>query len=176
VQKANFGRLGNIADLATFLFGRERTSLEAYRPILFDVQDGLCLYCRRSLAGPSQGGTAHVDHFVPWRRYPLDVGQNFILAHDACNSAKTDYLAAEPHLETWCERNRSRGGELEERLAAAGLPSDARAAEQVARWAYARAERTGGTVWLTGKVLKRLDPRWCLALAAAHDYGYQSVD
>jgi hypothetical protein len=171
VQKVNFGRLGNVADLSTFLFGRERTSLERYREILFEVQQGRCLYCRRAIAG-----AAHVDHFVPWQRFPADWGQNLILAHDACNSAKTDYLAAEPHLETWCERNRTYGAEMEERFAAAGLPSDAAATEQVARWAYAQTERAGGTVWLTGKTLKRIDPRWCLALAESFDFGYQTAD
>jgi len=171
VQKVNFRHLGNISDLTTFLFGRERAGLERYREILFDVQEGRCLYCRRPIAG-----AAHVDHFVPWQRFPADWGQNFVLAHDACNSAKTDYLAAEPHLETWCERNRAYGSEMDERFAVAGLPSDATAAEQVARWAYGHAERAGGTVWLTGKTLKRLDPRWCLALAEAYDFGFQTAE
>jgi len=167
VQKANFGRLGNVTDLTTFLFGRERTSLDAYRPILFDAQEGLCLYCRKSLVGQ-----AHVDHFVPWRRYPTDLGHNLILAHDQCNSAKTDHLAAEPHLETWCDRNRLHGGELAERLTAAGLPCDAAATEQIAKWVYGLAERAGGQVWLTGKVLKRLDPRWWLSFADSYEFSY----
>ena len=171
VQKANFGRLGNVTDLPAFLFGRERASLEAFRPILYDVQRGLCLYCLRPLSGP-----AHVDHFIPWRRFPADLGQNFILAHDQCNSAKSDYVPAESHLENWCDRNRAYAAEFDERLHAANLPGDLTATEQIARWVYGQTERTGGQVWLTGKVLKRLDPRWCLALAHAYDYGYQSAD
>jgi hypothetical protein len=171
VQKANFGRLGNVTDLPAFLFGRRRASLEAFRSILYDVQRGHCLYCLRPLSGPS-----HVDHFIPWRRFPADLGQNFILAHDQCNSAKSDYVPAEGHLETWCDRNRTHAAEFEERLAAADLPGDLAATEQIARWVYGQTERTGGQVWLTGKVLKRLDPRWCLALAQAYDYGYLAAD
>src|SRR4051794_35102167 len=71
VQKVNANRLGNATDLGTFLFGEERAGLEAYRPILLDVQKGACLYCRKPLSGKTQ-----VDHFVPWSRYPADLGHN----------------------------------------------------------------------------------------------------
>jgi hypothetical protein len=75
VQKVNASKLGSATDLGTFLFGEERASLDAYRPILLDVQKGICLYCRKPLPKQSQ-----VDHFVPWSRYPADLGQNFVLA------------------------------------------------------------------------------------------------
>jgi len=58
-----------------------------------DVQHGTCLYCQKKLLGKTQ-----VDHFIPWSTYPADLGQNFVLAHDKCNNAKADYLAAEKHL------------------------------------------------------------------------------
>lgn len=61
VQRLNADRLGSTTDLATALFGRERASLDAYRPILLDVQQGRCLYCRKPLSERSQ-----VDHFIPW--------------------------------------------------------------------------------------------------------------
>lgn len=93
VQKINASRLGNITDLGIFLFGQERSSLDAYRPILLDVQQGICLYCQRDLTPQAQ-----VDHFIPWSRYPVDLGHNFVLAHNQCNNAKSDYLAAEKHL------------------------------------------------------------------------------
>ena len=35
-------------------------------------------------------GTAHIDHFIPWPRYPIDLGHNFVLAHAGCSSAKAD--------------------------------------------------------------------------------------
>ena len=65
VQKVNANNIGNITDLGTFLFGHERANLEAYRPILTDIQKGECLYCGKPLPRNS-----HVDHFVPWSRYP----------------------------------------------------------------------------------------------------------
>ncbi len=77
VQKVNANNLGNVTDLGTFMFGQERSSLDAYRPILLDVQKGICLYCQRPLSQQSQ-----VDHYVPWSRYPADLGHNFVLAHD----------------------------------------------------------------------------------------------
>src|SRR5262249_29034418 len=117
VQKLNAGRLGSAADLGTFLIGQERPSLDAYRPILREVQQGACLYCRKPLSGRTQ-----VDHFVPWSRYPADLGHNFALAHDRCNNAKSDYLAAEDHLAAWVGRNRDHQAELDERLAGAALP------------------------------------------------------
>ena len=107
VQKLNANKLGNVTDLGTFLFGQERANLEAYRPILMDVQRGECLYCRKPLPKQSQ-----VDHFIPWSRYPADLGHNFVLAHQGCNHAKSDYLAAEDHLAAWAERNRQNQDEL----------------------------------------------------------------
>ena len=67
IAAALFGVQGSASDLGTFLFGEERASLEAYRPILLDVQKGVCLYCRKPLSGKTQ-----VDHFVPSSRYPAE--------------------------------------------------------------------------------------------------------
>jgi hypothetical protein len=50
VQRVNAAGLGSVTDLGTFLFGRERACLDAYRPILIDVQGGVCLYCRKPLS------------------------------------------------------------------------------------------------------------------------------
>jgi hypothetical protein len=50
VQRVNANQLGNVTDLGMFLFGKERTNLDAYRPILLDVQQGTCLYCQRQLS------------------------------------------------------------------------------------------------------------------------------
>lgn len=86
---------------------RGAASLDAYRPILLDVQKGVCLYCRKPLSKQSQ-----VDHFVPWSRYPADLGHNFVLAHDKCNNAKSDFLAAENHLAAWMKRNPEHQAEL----------------------------------------------------------------
>jgi len=152
VQRLNADRLGSAADLGAFLFGEERAGLDAYRPILLDVQKGICLYCRRPLTRQAQ-----VDLFIPWSRYPADLGHNFVLAHGRCNTAKSDFLAAEGHLAAWVGRNREHHAELQARLAEAALPGDA-AAEQIARWVYGQTERANGQVWVVEKVLRRLGP------------------
>jgi 5-methylcytosine-specific restriction endonuclease McrA len=161
VQTVNAPALGNATDLGAFLFGQERANLDAYRPILLDVQKGACLYCRKPLARKTQ-----VDHFVPWSRYPADLGHNFVLAHDGCNNAKSDFLAAEDHLAAWVARNESHRAELEERLIAAGLPCDATATMQIARWSYEQTEKSNGQVWVAQRVLRRLGPDWgkCFAV------------
>lgn len=81
--RANQGLLGEIKDLADFLFGSERTDLFGFTGALKEYQKGDCFYCRR----PLKGGQT-IDHFVPWSRYPLDLGHNLVLAHHACNLIK----------------------------------------------------------------------------------------
>jgi 5-methylcytosine-specific restriction endonuclease McrA len=68
------------------------------------IQAGRCFYCARDLAR-----SGDVDHFVPWSRYPVDLGHDFVLAHTSCNGAKGSRLAAEEHLSRWAARNRSFG-------------------------------------------------------------------
>lgn len=160
VQKLNAAKLGNLTDLGTFLFGQERTNLLAYRSILEDVQKGMCLYCKKPLSSQAQ-----VDHFVPWSRYPADLGHNFVLVHDKCNNAKSDFLAAENHLAAWNERNLDHQVELHERLLAAALPSDQTACVQIAKWIYQQTENAQGQVWVEKKVLRRLSPNWTEAFA-----------
>jgi 5-methylcytosine-specific restriction endonuclease McrA len=155
VQKLNANRLGTVTDLGTFLFGQERASLEVYRPILRDVQQGKCLYCTKKLAKPAQ-----VDHFIPWSRYAADLGHNFVLAHDQCNQAKSDHLAAERHLGAWVERNRLHQEELQCRFREAMLPCDLSGTIQIAKWVYQQTEKANGQVWVTKKVLHHLSPAW----------------
>ncbi len=161
VQKLNAGNLGNGTDLSTFLFGQERAGLDAYRPVLLDVQKGVCLYCRKPLSRHTQ-----VDHFIPWSRYPADLGHNYVLAHDKCNNAKSDFLAAESHLAAWIERNSEHQAELQARLVEAALPCDLAATVQIAKWVYQQTERANGQVWVMEKVLKRLSPEWTKCFAA----------
>jgi len=155
VQKLNAPALGTVTDLGTFLFGQERACLDAYRPILLDVQKGVCLYCNKSLREKSQ-----VDHFIPWSRYPADLGHNFVLAHERCNNAKSDYLAAEKHLAAWTERNDLQRDELQSRLQGAALPCDLPASLQIAKWVYSHTERAKGQVWVKERVLQHLGSEW----------------
>jgi 5-methylcytosine-specific restriction endonuclease McrA len=155
IQKVNATNLGNASDLGTFLFGQERASLDAYRPILKDVQNGLCLYCGKEMKEQTQ-----VDHFIPWSRYPVDLGHNFVLAHITCNNSKSDYLAAERHLASWADRNRKCQEELHTRLQAAALPCDWPASIQIAKWVYYQTEEANGQVWVMKNVLEHLKPTW----------------
>jgi len=161
IQKYNANNLNNVTDLASFLFGQERANLDAYRPILMDVQHGECLYCHKPLPRQSQ-----VDHFVPWARYPADLGHNFVLAHQGCNHAESDYLAAEDHLAAWSERNRANQEELCDRLREAALPCDWAASIRIAQWAYEQTEKANGQVWVMEKVLQHLGPTWRGCLSA----------
>ena len=147
--------VGEAHELGEFLFGSERSSLAAFQPILRDVQAGRCFYCRRAI-----GREGAVDHFIPWSRYPLDLGHNLVLADVTCNSRKRDLLPAFEHLERWCERNVEHGAELSQRFDEKGLLQDLDASRQVARWAYAQAEDVGAQVWQRKDELVPLDERW----------------
>jgi hypothetical protein len=101
-----------------------------------------------------------VDHFVPWGRYPIDLGHNFVLAHDSCNNAKGMILAAEEHLVRWTERNNSSSSVLEERCAAANIQADFNATIQIAGWAYRQAFAARSMTWIRGKELRPCGPDW----------------
>ena len=138
VRRFNGQVLGAPIDLDQFLFGAERATLAIYLPILSEVQEARCLYCGRQVAP----GTAHIDHFIPWSRYPIDLGHNFVLAHAGCNSAKADHLAAAEHLGRWVERNRTAAAFLQERFDQGLIVHSAQRSERIARWAYSQAAAT----------------------------------
>ncbi len=76
VRSLNGDLLGETLDLREFLFGAERKALAVVRPVLMDLQNGKCFYCAEAI----RGGGGHVDHFIPWSKYPIDLGHNFVLA------------------------------------------------------------------------------------------------
>lgn len=160
VQKLNANDFGNLTDLGTFLFDQERSSLESYRQILIDVQKRQCFYCHKNLHRSME-----VDHFIPWSRYPTDLAHNFVLAHPRCNNAKSDYLAAEQHLQSWAQRNQQRAAELSERLRDAGLPNDFTASISIAEWAYEQVEKSKGQVWMFADQFEHLGIDWRELLA-----------
>ena len=161
IQRLNVQRLGNITDLGSFLFGRKREALGTYGDILQDLQGGKCFYCREDLRWH-----ADVDHFIPWSRYPTDLGHNFVLAHPRCNHRKSDFLAAEEHLAAWVERNKCHESEMHERLLAAALPHDLSASRRIAQWAYEHTEKANGQVWVINDVFRHLSPQWRQLLVA----------
>ena len=148
-------------ELYTFLFGSDRANLDAYLTVLADIEGTRCFYCERTI-----GGRPHVDHFIPWARYPNDLGHNFVLAHDRCNGSKSDYLAAEEHLEHWAERNASLGQQLSDAYHASRLDHDADASVWIARWAYGQLDSASGDVWVKDKEFRPLSPNWVGLLAA----------
>jgi hypothetical protein len=86
--------------LERFLFGVSRTRLESVRAPLQELQEDRCFYCGERLAG-THARKPHVDHFVPWSRYPNDAIENLVIAHERCNARKREHLAASHHISRW---------------------------------------------------------------------------
>ncbi len=156
VRQRNLKILGESADLEEFLFGSERASLAAVRPVLLDLQHGKCFYCNASL----RPATAEVDHFIAWSRYPVDLGHNFVLADRKCNQHKRDLLPAVSHLANWTERNDRYGGQINAALEEKGIVTQLAASNQVARWAYTEAEEASALTWLQKDKMIVLDAGW----------------
>lgn len=133
------------SDLEQFLFGANRVSLATARKVLREIQADACFYCGKKIRTDGE-----VDHFIPWARYPRDLGHNFVLAHKRCNLDKRDLLAAAPHLERWWRRNEDHGTWLSNELGDYFV-CDLNATARVARWSYRRALENGSQSWLSIK-------------------------
>lgn len=155
VRRLNPGVLGEKVELGEFLFGAPRAPLGALRDPLLAVQDGRCFYC-----GGRLDGSAHVDHFVPWARYPVDLGHNFVVAHDRCNSNKSDHLAAVEHLANWSRRNARAEYALRGVFDQVGMPQDIVASNRITRWAYRQVAERRGLVWVRDRELVPLEGEW----------------
>jgi hypothetical protein len=147
--------LGDATDLSDFMFGSSRVSLDVLRSILIEYQGGRCFYCLRQVKDK-----VDVDHFIPWSRYPVDLGHNFVLAHGDCNAQKSDRLAALEHLERWCDRNEIHGAKLSRDFSERNIVHDEPASWRVAAWAYGQAQAAGSYVWLRGNELVALTKAW----------------
>lgn len=150
--------LGSVADLHEFLFGSDRQTLDGYRSLLKEHQASRCFYCHR------ETDRGEADHFVPWSRYAVDLGHNFVYACTACNNAKRDYLADVEHLAHWREDNLERGADLSQLFATHGLAHDQQRSEFVATWAYEQAEAAGAHGWIAKDRFMRIDGRWRAAI------------
>lgn len=153
--KVNRLLLGEVADLTEFLFGSDRASLAAVKPLLADLQKGRCFDCKSTLKREGD-----VDHFIPWSKYPADLGHNFVLAHKNCNAAKIDKLAAMPHFEAWWQRNQDNASVLQERFTRFRVVHDLSTSETVALWAYQQAAHAGALLWLKEKRLVEFPQSW----------------
>jgi hypothetical protein len=149
-------------DLHAFMFGTPRADLQPYREVLTNIQDGRCFYTGRRL----DAGSA-VDHFIPWSRYPYDLGHNFVLASADANAAKRDNLASERHLERWIEQVDQHRATLDSAFESQGLPHSWPGSLKVAQWAYSMAESTMETVWQSGTTRVALEGVWEGLISAA---------
>lgn len=155
VRSLNGDSLGETLDLREFLFGAERNALGIVRPILIDLQRGKCFYCSQPVK--SDGG--QVDHFIPWSKYPIDLGHNLVLADSRCNGKKRDRMPHVDHLARWSERNRAYGAEMATALKDQ-LPCDLACTNRIAHWAYNLTETAHGLTWLRGDELLALSAEW----------------
>jgi hypothetical protein len=162
--KENQSLLGTASDISDFMFGSSRAQLEVCRPILADYQNGQCFYCVKALQDRIE-----VDHFIPWSRYPVDFGHNFVLSHQTCNAQKGDRLAAEVHLERWWRRSVEHGAELTDRFQEKNIVHDLEASRRITLWAYEQAEHAHSDVWSQARTLVELSPAWRSLLEYGRD-------
>ncbi len=141
-NKRNQSIIGPIDDLESFLFGNSRESLNAIRPLLLDYQSGKCFYCNKSIIKASD-----VDHFIPWKKYPRNLAENFVLSCQSCNRSKSDQLAGLTHLEKWLstviddfDRNSA--------ISRKGFISDKNCALSVGQWAYKNSLNSRANTWV----------------------------
>jgi hypothetical protein len=151
--------LGRGHDLSAFLFGADRSAVHHYARVLLEIQDGRCFYTQRLLTPDD----LHVDHFIPWSRFPLNSPFNLVVTSSLTNIQKSDHVAALPHLARWQERNTDRAADL---LTAGALPDDRARALAVARYTYSTADRVGALGWLKGQEMSDL-VGWQSVLPAA---------
>ncbi|MBM4337492.1 MAG: hypothetical protein FJ108_16520 [Deltaproteobacteria bacterium] len=95
-------------DMREFLFGAEREDLGPVRPGLVELQHGACFYC----GGALRKAEVHVDHFLPWARYPNNSLYNLVAADARCNGDKRALLAAVGHVDRWRGRMTEQGEAL----------------------------------------------------------------
>ncbi len=83
------------SQLELFLFGADRTPTARVRAGLWRIQDRRCFYCDARVSDPSH---AHVDHFLPWSRYPDDGLDNFVVADRELQRVEEQLAGGEPNI------------------------------------------------------------------------------
>jgi hypothetical protein len=96
------------SQLDAFLFGVDRVHTAKIRAGLWEIQARRCFYCDARIIEPTH---AHVDHFIPWARYPDDGLDNLVVADVTCNGFKSSSLAAADHVARWARRFRTESPE-----------------------------------------------------------------
>jgi hypothetical protein len=145
------------SQLEEFLFGASRTQTARIRIGLWELQSRRCFYCEGSIREPTQG---HVDHFIPWSRYPNDGLDNLVVADQRCNGLKSSSLAASQHLARWSRRLKEHSTEYVQLSDLAEQSAWDRHADRslsVARAIYLRLPRDA-KLWSRGKEFVAPDP------------------
>ena len=155
IRKQNPRMLDEAADLHAFLFGTDRQDLSGFRDALLEVHGPRCFYRETKLTD-----VVEVDHFVPWSRYPMDLGHNLVPASRKANSQKADLLPGMSYLERWLSLCIDRRKDLEVAFNGRGLRHDLPASLAIVEWSYGAVERSGGQVWDGDKNLVPLHPGW----------------
>jgi len=104
-----------------------------------ELQRDKCFYCGEPVS--RDGG--QVDHFIPWAKYPIDLGHNFVLADSRSNGKKRDRMPHVDHLARWSQRNGNYGDQIKSALQGQIL-CDLACTNRIAIWAYAQTETAGG--------------------------------
>jgi hypothetical protein len=103
----------------------------AARKAMSGLQDGVCFYCKTRLTAKS-----HIDHFIPWSKYPNDAIENLVLACERCNSSKTDYLATPDLVGQWLLHIRTHATKMSTIAYETNLDSDAESTIRLAQGNY----------------------------------------
>lgn len=149
-NKRNQQIIGPIDDLESFLFGNARESLNAIRPLLLDYHSGKCFYCNKSiLKNPD------IDHFIPWKKYPRNIAENFVLSCSSCNRSKSDMLAAKNHLEKW-KSEIYPDNKRSILIAQKGFINDPACSLRITKWAYQNLVTSKGSTWSHRKEFKKI--------------------
>lgn len=124
------------------LFGFKRGSLVSLGGPLRALHGGRCFYCDERIT------KVHIDHFLPWARYPDNRLLNLVPAHPTCNGSKATFLAAVPHLSRWLHRftDPSIRAALEAIGEEEGWPIGGTATLGASRHAYAQ-QPDGANLW-----------------------------
>ncbi len=142
--------------LEEFLFGADRVPTVKVRAGLWEIQGKRCFYCDGRVVDPRKG---HVDHFIPWARYPDNGIENLVVTDVACNGYKGSSLAAGEHVMRWAARLSPAGGvtsQLAELVARTGWDRHAERTVSVARGIYLSLPQTA-KLWLRRKEFVGVD-------------------
>ena len=166
VRKFNVDFLGESVDLRAFLFGTQRNSLERIKPILHEIQEGRCFYTGRNLVLSE----AEVDHFIPWSRYPIDLGHNFVLTSGPTNRSKSNHIAAEKYLCKWTQFCLDNQSNLVENFERIKMRYDLESSLKIAQWCYNQVDQVNAQVWIKKGQLETLSDLWKPTLDQALKY------